>query len=465
MLSKFFGFQEQGTDLKIEIGAGVTTFMTLAYIIFVQPAVLSGKMFGFDTGMDFGAVTVATCLAGALATLIMGLYANYPIAQAPGMGENFFFVFTVIPAAAALISARGWENTAPWRVALGVVFIAGVIFFVISIFKVRQAIIDAVSPSLKNAIAVGIGLFIAFIGLQNAGIIVSAASIVDTPRGAILSPGTLVKLTENIFSKDVLVFGIGLLVIAILHARRIRGAILWGIFSGLILSLILKKVEFTGVLSTPPSLTPTVLKMDVVHALAWKMWPLIIVFLFMDVFDTVGTLIGVSEQAGFIKNNKLPRADKALLSDAVGTVAGSMMGTSTVTSFIESAAGVAHGGRTGFTSVITAACFLLALFFSPLIRMVADYAPITAPALVVVGGMMIRNVVKVNWKDYTESLPAFLIMIGIPLSYSIADGIAWGFISYPLLKLLSGRGRETSWLIYLVGGLFILRYAMPYLAK
>ena len=458
MLAKFFGFREQGTTLKIEIGAGITTFMTLAYIIFVQPQVLSGKMFGFDTGMDFGALMVATCLAGALATLIMGLYANYPIAQAPGMGENFFFVFTVIPAAAALISAEGWQNTSPWQVALGVVFVSGVLFLILSLLKARLAIIDAISPSLKNAIAVGIGLFIAFIGLQNAGIIVTAASIVKTPQGPILSPGTLVKLTSTLITKDILIFGVGLLVIAVLRARRFRGAFLGGIFAGLILSLLLGKVQFTGIFSPPPPISPTFLKMDIAHALSLSLWPLIIVFLFMDMFDTVGTLIGVSEQAGFIKNNKLPRAQKALVSDAVGTVAGAMMGTSTVTSFIESAAGVAHGGRTGFTSVVTAICFLLALFFSPLVKMVAGHPVITAPALVIVGAMMIQNVIKINWKDYTECIPAFLVIIGIPLSYSIADGIAWGFISYPLIKLFSGRYREVSWLVYLVGALFILRY-------
>lgn len=458
MLARFFRFQENGTSFKVEVGAGVTTFMTLAYIIFVQPAVLSGRMFGFETGMDFGAVTAATCLAGALATLIMGLYANYPIAQAPGMGENFFFVFTVIPAAAAVIASRGLEGTSPWRVALGVVFISGVLFLILSLLKVRRILIDAISPSLKNGIAVGIGLFIAFIGLQNAGLIVSTASIVPGSQPPAISPGTLVTLTKNPLSKDVLVFGCVFLMIVVLHVRRVKGSILWGIFTGLIVSLVLGKVGFAGVFASPPSLSPTFLKMDVIHALAPPLWPLIIVFLFMDIFDTLGTLIGVSEQAGFIKDNKLPRAGRALVSDAVGTVTGAVMGTSTVTSFIESAAGVEHGGRTGFTSVVTSFCFLFALFFSPLVAMVANYPPITAPALVVVGAMMIRNVIKVEWTDYTESIPAFLVMVGIPFSYSIADGIAWGFISYSLLKLFSGRARETSWLIYLVGALFIFRY-------
>ena len=447
MLAQYFKFKENGTNTRIEIGAGITTFLTMAYIIFVQPAVLSGRMFGMDTGMDFGAVMIATCLAGALATVIMGVYANYPIAQAPGMGENFFFVFSVIPAAAALIATRGWQDTSPWQIALGVVLIAGILFLILSLLKVRQYLIDAISPSLKNGIAIGIGIFIAFIGLKNAGIVVA-------------SSGTLVKMTGSIATPPLLVFGIGFLVMVVLHGRKIRGAILWGIGAGLATALLLKEVTFSGVVSSPPALSPTLFKFELIHALAVDLWPLSIIFLFMDIFDKIGTLIGVAEQAGFIKDNKLPRAGKALISDAVGTVAGAVMGTSTVTSFIESTAGVSQGGRTGFASVITAGCFILAIFFSPLVKMVANYPSITAPALVLVGAMMMGNVLKINWKDYTEAIPAFLTIVGIPLCFSIADGIAWGFISYPLIKLFSGRGREASWVMYLVGGLFLLRYLL-----
>jgi AGZA family xanthine/uracil permease-like MFS transporter len=460
MFDRFFQLSENGTTVRIELLAGVTTFLTMAYIIAVQPAVLSGAMFGMKTGMDFGAVTTATCLAAALATAIMALYARYPIAQAPGMGQNFFFVFSAMPAALAAGFANGWE------VALGAVFISGVLFLIMSLFGLRQMIFDAVSPSLKNGIAVGIGLFIAFIGLQNTRLILKDA-------------GTAVKMNTHFASPDLLVFFFGLLLTAVLHVRKVRGSILWGIVGATVLAVILKLVlphlpaaisgsplvtesmlgrrfEFAkGFVASPPSLAPTFFKMDVVHALSAPMLPFVFVFLFMLVFDAIGTLIGVAEQAGFIKDNQLPRARQAMLSDAIGTVAGAALGTSTVTSFIESAAGVEQGGRTGLTGLTTAALFLLALFFSPLIAMVGSYPPITAPALVFVGAMMTQNVGKIDWKDYSESVPAFLTMIGIPLSYSIADGMALGFISYPIVKLFSGRGGEVRWVTYLLAVVLI----------
>ena len=459
MLERFFRLSENRTSARIEMLAGLTTFLTMAYIIFVQPAVLSGAMFGMKTGMDFGAVTTATCLSAALATAIMALYARYPIAQAPGMGQNFFFVFSAIPAATAAGYSNGWE------VALGTVFISGVLFLVLSLFGLREMIFDSVSPSLKNGIAVGIGLFIAFIGLQNTGLIVK-------------DPGTAVKMNAHFASPDLLVFFCGLLLTAVLHARRVRGSILWGIAAATALtaamklalpqmpslansplvaeSMLTKRFEFAhGIFALPPSLAPTFLKMDLRHALSAPMWPFIFVFLFMLVFDAIGTLIGVAEQAGFMRDNKLPRARQAMLSDAVGTVAGAALGTSTVTSFIESAAGVEQGGRTGLTGLAVAALFLLALFLSPLIAMIGSYPPITAPALVVVGAMMCRNVTKIGWEDYSESVPAFLTLLGIPLSYSIADGMALGFISYPIIKLFSGRGREVRWLTYLLAAVLI----------
>jgi len=458
VLGSFFKLKENNTTVRIELVAGLTTFLTMAYIIFVQPAVLSGAMFGMDTGMDFGAVTVATCLTAAFATAIMALYARYPIAQAPGMGENFFFVFQVLPAAGALAVVQSGASTA-WQVGLGVVFISGMLFLFLSLFGVRALIMDAISPSMKNAIAVGIGLFIAFIGLQNAGLIIK-------------NPGTGVAMNPQFLSPDIIIFLVTLLFTAALHARRVRGAIFWGILLATALSVLLKLVlprlpemisqaelvqqsmlmgRFKiahGVISRPPSISPTFFKMDLIHAFSLHMIPFIIILLFMDVFDTVGTLIGVSEQAGFIKDNKLPRVNRALLSDAVGTVAGACMGTSTVTSFIESATGVEYGGRTGLTSLTTAFLFLLALFFSPVIGMVGSYGPITAPGLVIVGAMMIQNVRKIDWKDRSESIPAFLIIIGIPFSYSIGDGLAFGFISYPFIKLMSGKGREVNIVMY-----------------
>jgi len=459
-LERHFQLQANGTSVRTEIIAGLTTFLTMAYIIFVQPAVLSGAMFGKPTGMDFGAVTTATCLAAALASAIMALYARYPIAQAPGMGENFFFVFGAIPAAAA----AGFTNS--WQVALGVVFVSGVLFLLLSFFRVRETLLDALSPSMKNAIAVGIGLFIAFIGLQNAGLIVK-------------SPATGVTLNHHFGSPDLIVFFVGLFVAAALHARKVRGAILWGIASATVLaivfklalphlpeslatskevaeSLLVKRFALADKLvATPPSLAPTFFQMDVRGALSLAMLPFVIVFLFMVLFDTVGTLVGVGEQAGFIKDNKLPRAKEAFIADALGTTAGACLGTSTVTSYIESATGVEAGGRTGLTSLTTAGLFLLALFFSPIIAMVGGYAPLTAPALVLVGAMMLRNVNKIEWDDPSESVPAFLTLLGIPLSYSIADGLALGFISYPVIKLLTGRGRTVHWILYVLAGLLV----------
>jgi AGZA family xanthine/uracil permease-like MFS transporter len=458
MLERLFRLREHGTTVRTEVVAGVTTFLTMSYIIFVQPAVLSGAMFGQPTGMDFGAITTATCLAAALASAIMGLYARYPIAQAPGMGENFFFVLTAVPAAAAAGSA------VPWATALGAVFVSGVLFLALSLVGVRGAVMNAISPSMKHAIAAGIGLFIAFIGLQNAGLVVK-------------DPGTAVRLNANFASPDLVVFFAGLLVAAGLHARRVRGSILWGILAAGALAVALKlaipriglaaepvvagsgllqRFEIAeAVVAAPPSLAPTLLQMDVRGALTPAMAPIVAVFLFMVFFDTVGTLVGVAQQAGFMRDNRLPRARQAFVSDAVGTVAGACLGTSTVTSYIESATGVEQGGRTGLTALTVAVLFLAALFFSPVVEMLGGYAPITAPALVLVGGMMLGSVRHLDWDDYTEVVPSFLVLVGIPLSYSIADGLALGFICYPVVKLLGGRAREAGWISWLVAALLL----------
>jgi AGZA family xanthine/uracil permease-like MFS transporter len=436
----------------------------MAYIIFVQPAVLSGSMFGQDTRMDFGAVTTATCLAAALATAIMGLYARYPVALAPGMGQNFFFVFSAIPVAAAAGAAE------PWRVALGAVFVAGVLFLLITLVGIREKLMDAVSPSMKQGLAVGIGLFIAFIGLKNAQVVIG-------------DPGTLVKLNPALVSPDVVVSAIGFLVAAILYARRTPGAIIWGIGAALGTALVFKlmlplvpavsasplvsesllwqRFELaSGVMSLPPSMGPTLFRMDILGALTASVIPIVVIFLFMDVFDTMGTLIAVGQEADLLKENKLVRGERAMLSDAVGTVAGAALGTSTVTSYIESAAGIEQGGRSGLTAITVAGLFLLALFFYPLIAMVGSYPPITAPALVLVGALMVRNVTRIEWTDYTEGIPAFLTMIGIPLAHSIADGLALGLISYPVIKLLSGRGRELNWTMVGVAVLLVLYFVL-----
>jgi AGZA family xanthine/uracil permease-like MFS transporter len=447
----------------------------MAYIIVVQPQVLSGRMFGFETGMDFGAVMTATCLSAALATLIMALYARYPIAQAPGMGENFFFVLSVIPAAAAAGHAGAWQ------VALGVVFLSGLAFLLLTLTGFRAWLVDTISPSLKHGMAGGIGLFIAFIGLQNAGVIVTAASIADTPDGPLLIPGTLVRLNTHFASVDLIVFFFGLVLTSGLHTRRVRGSLVLGILSttlfaaavrlGLHLgpsswadsgvfagSALLSRFQVTWrVFDLPPSLGPTFLAMDIRGACSWAMLPFVVIFLFMDVFDTLGTLVGVSEQARLTVDGRLVRTRQAMLSDAAGTVAGAVLGTSTVTSFIESAAGVEQGGRTGLTAVVTALLFLVALFLAPLVQMIGSYPPITAPALVLVGGMMVGNLRRIEWGDYSEAVPAFLMAMGIPLCYSISDGLTLGFVTYPFIKLVSGRGRQVSWAMYALA-LLLLAY-------
>lgn len=444
MLERVFQLRREGTSVKTEVLAGFTTFLTMSYIIFVQPAVLSGSMFGFETGIDFGAVTTATCLAAALASAIMGLYARYPIAQAPGMGQNFFFVFSILPAAAAT------GHPEPWRAALGVIFVSGVLFLALSLLGLRERLLAAVSPSMKAALAGGIGVFIAFIGLQNGGLIIK-------------DPATAVTLNTAFTSPDLVIFFLGLGLSAVLYVRKVRGALLWAMGTALAVSLALhaalpvigaelgagsmlmtRFVPVRELFAVPPSILPTLFRMDVVAALTVELLPLVLLVLFMDVFDTLGTLVAVSHSAGLMRDGKLPRIKRALLSDAVGTVAGACLGTSTVTSYIESATGVEQGGRTGLVSVVVAILFLVALPFTPVIAMVGSYPPITAPALVIVGALMMRGITRVQWDDATEAIPAFLTFVCIPLTFSIADGLALGLIAYPVLKIAAGRRRELN---------------------
>ena len=437
MIEKLFQLQASGTTVKREIVAGCTTFMTLSYIIFVQPTVLSAA------GMDSGAVMAATCITSAFAMVLMALLANYPIALAPGMGHNFYFTFTV-----CLTLGIAWQQ------ALGAVFIAGVFFVLLSFVGLREKVMGILPIPLRNAIPAGIGLLIALVGLQWAGLIVD-------------HPATYVTL-GSLKSAPVLLSVFGLVVIAILFALNVRGAILIGILASTVVGLIIGLVKFEGVVSAPPSIAPTFFKLQIPNIFVNpELIAIIFIFIFLDLFDTVGTLVGVGQQAGLMVDGKLPRARQALFSDAVATSTGALLGTSTVTSYIESASGISAGGRTGLTNIVTAILMLLALFFSPLIKMVgAGYAvsenmtlyPVIAPALIIIGCLMLKNVVTINWDDFTESIPAFLTLLMMPLTISITEGIAFGFISYALLKLVSGQGRQVHWLIYLFAVLFVARY-------
>jgi AGZA family xanthine/uracil permease-like MFS transporter len=418
--------------------AGVTTFMTLSYILFVQPTVLSAG------GMDFGAVLAATCIASALATFLMGLYANYPIALAPGMGQNFFFTYTVV-----------LQMRIPWEKALGAVFLSGMLFLILSFFGFREKVIDGIPESIKEAIAVGIGLFIALVGFQWAGVVVAA-------------PGTLVAL-GNLTSRPVLLGLFGLLLTIVLIAARVRGAILWGILATAACGLPLGIVRYHGFIGAFPSIRPTLLKLDIVGSFGLGLASVVFVFFFLALFDSVGTLIGVTSQAGLLVGGKLPRAKQALAADALGSVSGALLGTSTVTAYVESAAGVAEGGRTGLANMVTGGLMLLSLFLHPLSRMIGEGCPIAggspiypvvAPALIVIGSMMLKNVRRIEWEDATEAIPAFLTMVMMPFSFSITEGISFGFISYALLKLVTGRARQVHWIVYTFALLFVLRYIL-----
>ncbi|MBV52318.1 MAG: guanine permease [Nitrospinae bacterium] len=435
ILERLFRLQENDSDAVTEVRAGIVAFLTTSYIIFVQPAVLS------NAGMDFGAVMTATCLASAVGCLIMGLWANYPIVLAPGMGINFYFTYTVV-----------LGQGIPWETALGAVFISGVILILLTLFRFRELIINVIPEYLKNGIAAGIGIFISFIGLVQGGWVTD-------------HPGALVQL-GNLKSLPAVFTLCGVLLIAVLLQRRVTGAIFIGMAVMSLLGLPFGLVEFSGLVSSPPDLAPTLLKMDLAAALDLGVLTIVGVFVFVDLFDTAGTLVGIGQQGGFMKYGKLPRANRALMPDAVATTAGAAFGTSTVTCYIESSAGIAEGGRTGLASVVTACLFLLALFFAPLAKMIGGgyvvdgtiFYPITAPVLIIVGCLMAGNLSHINWKQWDEALPSYLIVIGMPLTYSIADGMALGFISYPLIKVFSGKAREVHWCLYLIALLFILRY-------
>jgi len=425
MLERFFDLSGAGTTVRTEIIAGITTFLTMAYIVFVQPAVLGAA------GMDQGAVFTATCVASALATLVMALWANYPIAVAPAMGHNFFFAFTVVVAGGT-----------PWPVALGAVAIAGTIFIVTAGIGLRERVIAIVPDSIKHAITVGIGLLIALIGLEWGGIVVAAPGTLVT-LGSLVTPPAIVTLATLALS-------------AVLMARSVPGAALIGMAAATIASLALGLTHWTGAMSPPPSIAPTFLKLDVIGALTPKLFGVVLVFFLLALFDSIGTLIGVANRIGIVRNGTMPRIRQALLADAIGTVAGASLGTSTVTAYIESSTGVAAGGRTGLASVVTAAMFLLSLFFSPLVRMIGGGVvvdnnvtlyPIIAPALILVGALMMESVRRIPWDDLTQALPAFLTIVIMPFTFSITNGIAFGLVAYgvgSLFRRKRDNGGEVS---------------------
>jgi AGZA family xanthine/uracil permease-like MFS transporter len=428
MLDKFFKLKENKTTVRTEIIAGITTFMTMAYILAVNPEILSA------TGMDKSAVFSATAISAIIATLVMALYAKLPFALAPGMGLNAFFAFTVV-------LGMGYS----WQFALTAVFLEGIIFLILTAFNIREVIVNAIPMNLKHAISAGIGLFIAFIGMQNTGLITS-------------NDATLVTLGD-MSSHTVWITLFGLVLIGVLLALKVRGALLIGIFAATVAGIPLGVTHLPeGMwLSLPPSVEPVAFKFEFSSVFTIDMLIVLFTFLFVDMFDTLGTLIGVSSKANMIREDgSLPRAKQALFADAVGTTVGSMLGTSTVTTYVESASGVAEGGRTGMTSLTTAGMFLLALFFAPIFLMVPGAA--TAPALILVGSFMLSPVLKINFDDYTESIPAFLTIIMMPLAYSIAEGIVFGMLSFVALKLLSGRTKDLSWIMYVLTVLFLLKF-------
>jgi len=427
MADRCFGLSQQGTDVRTEFIAGLTTFLTMVYIIFVNPIIL-GK-----AGMDQGAVFVATCIAAAVSTFVMAFYANYPIALAPGMGINAFFAFTVV---------LTYKYT--WQQALAAVFCSGVLFFLISVFRLRQYVIDAIPQNLKLAVSAGVGLFLGVIALEEAKVVVA-------------HPATLVTLGDLTNPQPTLML-LGFVLIAGLNYRRILGGTLIGILVVTAIGLPFGLAKFTGIISMPPSIAPTFLQLD--FSRVSELTFLIVVFsiLFVDVFDNAGTLIGVTHRTGLMKNGKLARMKEALISDSFAAMFGALIGTSTTTSYIESAAGVSAGGRTGLTAAFVGLFFLLALFFAPLAGMVPAYA--SAAALLYVACVMARGLAEIDWEDVTEYSPAVVTAITMPLTYSIASGIGLGFITYTLAKLIGGKIQDAAPAIVVLAVLFAIKFAV-----
>ena len=439
-IAQFFGFRELQTTMRTEILAGITTFVTMAYILAVNPGILSDAVFLQEPGDLFGELVMATALSAALATLVMGLYAKLPFALAPGMGINAYFAF-------AVVLGLGID----WRVALTAVFIEGIIFILLTISNLRSKIVTAIPECIKHATSAGIGLFIAYIALKNAGIII-ASEATFTTLGDLKNPAVLVAV-------------IGILVTAAFVARRITGALLWGMLATALLGWIIGAAPWpSGFIGVPPLPTDlfgqafvgfgTVLSTN-----AWQLFGIVFVLLFVDLFDTIGTLAGLGTKAGYInEKGQFPGAEKAFMADAVGTTAGAVLGTSTVTTYIESASGISEGGRSGFTAVVTAILFAVAILFIPLLSGIPAFA--TAPALVIVGVLMMTGVRHVRWDDPAESIPSFLTILIMPLSFSIAEGLAMGLITFPLIKAFQGKSQETTVGMWILAVIFILRFAL-----
>jgi len=425
-LERYFGFAAHETTWRTEILAGLTTFITMAYIIFVNPAILS------QTGMPLAAVTTSTCLCAAIGSILMGALANYPLALAPGMGLNAYFTYTVVKGMGV-----------PWQTALGAVFLSGVIFLLLTFGGIRQKLLGAIPHQLHAAVAGGIGLFIAFIGLRNSGIIVP-------------SPATTVAL-GNLHAHTTQLAIFGIVLIAVLQAYRIKASMLIGVLATLAVGILLHQVQYQPSTFNPMAIRDTAFQLDIRGALRMKAAEIIFVFLFVDLFDNIGTLVAVTERAGLIaEDHTIPRLDKIFFADATATVIGSLAGTSTVTSYIESSAGVAAGGRTGVTAIVTGLLFFAAIFVAPAVGAIPDFA--TAPALILVGALMLAGASRIDWEEPRIAIPSFLTIITIPLTYSIATGLSFGLISYAVLELATGRGRRQHWMLYLLAVLFLLRF-------
>jgi len=425
LLERYFRLQENQTSVRTELLGGLTTFITMAYIVVVNPQILA------KAGMPVEGIVFATCIASAAATLVMGLYANYPIALAPGMSLNAYFAYSV---------CLGMH--VPWQTALGVIFFSGVLFLVLTVTRVREQIVNGIPNCLKHSTAGGIGMFIAFVGLRNANLIVA-------------HPKTFVSL-GSFADREAQMACVGLVIMLVLMARKVTGAILVGVLATTLFGILRHMTSWPAAVFSLPHPSATWLKLDLRSAMHLGLFEIIFIFLFVDLFDNVGTLVGVCEQGGFVKDGKIPRVGRALVSDAIGTIFGALTGTSTVTSYIESAAGVAAGARTGLSNMVVAGLFLLAAFCAPLAAAIPGYA--TAPALIVVGALMTESIGRVEWNDFTEAIPAFVTLLATPLTFSIATGLSLGLISYTLVKIAAGKAREVSPVIWILTVLFIFRY-------